>query len=316
MNKNSHVKVISKKSMKDIEDRLQDFGDKWNNIEGLVKCCGKFDYIHQDKNITHISYVQYENLYSIFFENIDDFITTGAYIVASALVKFTSLSWGEMLVGGQKTLVLLDGYDSDFRIPIIPLTLHKYTTIRYDTNIFEDLFFDILFSGYSCQYIHRCHPFSQIDTNNFFDLYGFVIPHDIIILIEPHLISEEKEQTLLRYFGIEVYDYCSNGEWDKIRNIFKQINKYTNVKLNEYFLKVTDEASFLEFTKALQKDKENESDSSSWGGISDEWQNNSISDFLESATAYFEDSHFIDEKVGDNPWKRFALFLYAGKFYE
>jgi hypothetical protein len=318
MSKNSHVKVISEKSRNDIENRLQSFGDKWNTIDGLVKCCGKFDYVHQEKNIGLISYVDYENLSSMFFDNIDDFITIGAYIVGSALVSLTSLTWGEMSIGGQKTLVLVEDYESCLRIPIVPMTLYKYTSITYDTNIFEDLFFDILFSGYCCQHIQRCHPFSQINTDDFFDLYGFIIPEDIITLIEPHLTSEEKEQTLLRHFGIEVYHWCQNGEWDKVRNIFKQINKYTNAKLNEYFLKVIDQETFLTFAKALQKDKENESSLlfTSWGGINNEWENNTISGFLESATAYFEDSHFIDKRVGDNPWKRFALFLYAGKFYE
>ncbi|MFK5976391.1 MAG: hypothetical protein QM493_07780 [Sulfurovum sp.] len=47
-----------------------------------------------------------------------------------------------------------------------------------------------------------------------------------------------------------------------------------------------------------------------------EWENNTIDSFLESATAYFEDTDFMEKEAKNNPWKKFALFLYAGKFYE
>jgi len=79
--------------------------------------------------------------------------------------------------------------------------------------------------------------------------------------------------------------------------------------LNKILEKVSDEASFLEFAKALHLDNKNKKNRR-------EWENNTIADFLESATAYFEDTNFMEKQVGKNPWKKFALFLYAGKFYE
>jgi len=95
---------------------------------------------------------------------------------------------------------------------------------------------------------------------------------------------------------------------------------------------VCDQHSFLEFAKALIADredevaKEREKPSSPYGPGANGWENSTIEDFLEAAVAWAEDSEFgqmqwTPEGMAkglqeDNPWRRFANFLYAGKFYE
>jgi len=90
--------------------------------------------------------------------------------------------------------------------------------------------------------------------------------------------------------------------------------------LDDLLEKVMDEGSFMDFARALQSDKENETEkekinptnpySHGWNG----WENSNIEGFLESAIAFTEDSKpWADEP---NLWKKFALFLYGGKIYE
>lgn len=84
---------------------------------------------------------------------------------------------------------------------------------------------------------------------------------------------------------------------------------------------VKDEQSFLEFVRALLADKEDEDQkqkenpanphSHGWNG----WQNDTIAAFLDSAIAWAKDNKSA-EWLEANPWKKCALFLYAGKFYE
>jgi hypothetical protein len=72
---------------------------------------------------------------------------------------------------------------------------------------------------------------------------------------------------------------------------------------------VKDEKSFLLFVKSLIKDRKSPED----------WENNSIGDFLESSVAWAEDADFginQDSELKTNKWKQFAVFLYCGKIYE
>lgn len=93
--------------------------------------------------------------------------------------------------------------------------------------------------------------------------------------------------------------------------------------LEDYLEQVVDQESFLVFARALRDDKEDEMQkewakpsnpySHGWNG----WQNATIEGFLESAVAWAEDSDFGSKiEPTDNPWKKFALFLYGGKIYE
>lgn len=82
---------------------------------------------------------------------------------------------------------------------------------------------------------------------------------------------------------------------------------------------VSDEQSFLAFARALKADRES-SDGASLtpDGFQGEWANNSISDFIESAVAWAEDSDF-GSRPGPKPantWTLFAAFLWAGRGYE
>ena len=87
---------------------------------------------------------------------------------------------------------------------------------------------------------------------------------------------------------------------------------------------VADEKSFIAFAKALVADridevaKERSAPSSPYGPGANGWENNTIEQFLDGAVSWA-----VATGVGltqglepNNPWKRFAAFLYCGKIYE
>jgi len=85
---------------------------------------------------------------------------------------------------------------------------------------------------------------------------------------------------------------------------------------------VIDEDSFLVFVRDLATDsklaealaKTDPLDPAPRG-----WQNATIEQFLEAATAWAEESAFGRARLPEDttsPWRRFAAFLYAGKTYE
>lgn len=80
-------------------------------------------------------------------------------------------------------------------------------------------------------------------------------------------------------------------------------------QLHEQLEKATDEATFLAFVQALIVDRR---------GVAAHWENGSIEDFLEAASAWAEDSAFgsQQELLLTSPWRKFATFLYAGNIYE
>ena len=87
---------------------------------------------------------------------------------------------------------------------------------------------------------------------------------------------------------------------------------------------VNDEHSFLAFAKALHADradedaKERDAPSNAYGPGANGWENGTIEQFLGDAIAWAESTN-VGLKQGlteDNPWKRFAVFLYCGKIYE
>jgi len=95
------------------------------------------------------------------------------------------------------------------------------------------------------------------------------------------------------------------------------------MELDDYLNNVTDQNSFIEFAKALQADKENEDSKQKENSVSpyssghNGWENNTISSYLEASIAWAEDSNFgEDQEDSPNPWKKLAMFLYGGKFYE
>jgi hypothetical protein len=87
---------------------------------------------------------------------------------------------------------------------------------------------------------------------------------------------------------------------------------------------VSDEASFLQFARRLEKDRRDSireealHPSSPYGPDARGWENISIEAFLESAIAWAEDSEFgrTQGLASASPWRLMANFLYAGKFYE
>ena len=86
---------------------------------------------------------------------------------------------------------------------------------------------------------------------------------------------------------------------------------------------VTDEASFLDFVRALEADRRlaaklEEQEPHGYGALRG-WQNATIEQFLEAAVAWADDSEFGRRqtlRVDVSPWRRLAVFLYAGKIYE
>jgi hypothetical protein len=94
--------------------------------------------------------------------------------------------------------------------------------------------------------------------------------------------------------------------------------------LNVLLERVNSAESLLAFIAALAKDRrdavvaEKDNPSSPFGPDAGGWENTSIEDFLEGATAWAGDTNF-GLTLGlspDNPWKRFAVFLYLGTTYE
>lgn len=81
------------------------------------------------------------------------------------------------------------------------------------------------------------------------------------------------------------------------------------MQLHEQLETVTDEATFLAFVHALVVDRR---------GDAAHWENESIEDFLEAASAWAEASEFGSKQglSSASPWKKFATFLYCGKIYE
>ena len=83
---------------------------------------------------------------------------------------------------------------------------------------------------------------------------------------------------------------------------------------------VCDENTFIAFVSALSADradevkKEKMKPSSPYGAGANGWQNGSIEAFLDAAAAWAEFKK--KQNPAENPWKRCAEILYAGKFYE
>jgi len=86
---------------------------------------------------------------------------------------------------------------------------------------------------------------------------------------------------------------------------------------------VRDEKSFVAFVAALAGDraeevkKEKVEPSSPFGPGANGWENGSIETFLEAAAAWADDfSESPRYQPAENPWKRCAEILFAGKGYE
>ena len=84
---------------------------------------------------------------------------------------------------------------------------------------------------------------------------------------------------------------------------------------------IVDKESFMKFLQAFIADRESaemlerkEPEKHQWGGANN-WQNSSISHFLESGSCYFTDGPHRHEG-SELSWKDLANFLYFGKIYE
>ena len=84
--------------------------------------------------------------------------------------------------------------------------------------------------------------------------------------------------------------------------------------------KVTDEASFVEFIKALALDRAAEKtiSTSPYGPGANGWENGNIETFLEAASAWACASRggLVGYDLPSNPWKRCADIFLMGKHYE
>ena len=97
-----------------------------------------------------------------------------------------------------------------------------------------------------------------------------------------------------------------------------------SAELHDILKEVSDEKTLLKFVEALISDRlsalkeERQSPNklldSTYGG----WENTSIEAFLEGAAAWAESTNFgaTQGLTLNNPWRRFANFLYCGKIYE
>jgi hypothetical protein len=95
-------------------------------------------------------------------------------------------------------------------------------------------------------------------------------------------------------------------------------------ELHEKLERVTDLESFLEFVKALAADRRDEvakermNPSNPYGPGANGWENTTIDDFLDAASAWAKDTNMGETQgLPVNPtWKNFAVLLYCGKIYE
>ena len=82
---------------------------------------------------------------------------------------------------------------------------------------------------------------------------------------------------------------------------------------------VTDEVSFVRFVEHLAAERRiSETLPETPHGFRGEWANQSIEHFLEAAVSWAKDSEF-GQRPGpkaENPWKAFAMFMWAGRSYE
>jgi hypothetical protein len=81
------------------------------------------------------------------------------------------------------------------------------------------------------------------------------------------------------------------------------------MQLHDRFEAVVDEATFLDFVRALTTDRLENAQA---------WESGTIEDFLEAASSWADDSEFGSRQglASASPWKKFAVFLYCGKIYE
>lgn len=94
--------------------------------------------------------------------------------------------------------------------------------------------------------------------------------------------------------------------------------------LHEALESVSDSSSFLEFARLLVADrideirKEGERPSSPYGPGHNGWESGTIETYLDAAISWAEatDMGVSQGLAPGNPWKQFAVFLYAGKIYE
>lgn len=96
------------------------------------------------------------------------------------------------------------------------------------------------------------------------------------------------------------------------------------MQLHDALDSVTDAASFLAFVRLLVADriddvqKDADRPSQPFGPGANGWENGTIEDFLGAAVSWAEATNIgLSQGLApDNPWKRFAVFLYSGKIYE
>jgi len=96
------------------------------------------------------------------------------------------------------------------------------------------------------------------------------------------------------------------------------------MQLHDALESVSDPASFLAFVRLLTEDRADEvrkgaaNPSRPYGPGAHGWENGTIEAFLEAALSWAEstDLGLSQGLAPDNPWKRFAVFLYCGKIYE
>ena len=97
-----------------------------------------------------------------------------------------------------------------------------------------------------------------------------------------------------------------------------------NPDLDELIELVQDEESFIVFLSALASDKEQDrieeekQPSSPWGPSIRGWENGTIETFLDAAAAWGSSSKdgLPNMEKSENPWRRAADIIFAGKFYE
>jgi hypothetical protein len=222
---NLEIKPLTKQNQEMIDQHITTFVT-WYNKELQPE---HYEYFHNDstyRDLNTLDWILYEQIYWGY--KLDDFIIASAYILGRVLTHYTNLTWGEMEIGEKNSIVLYQE-DSKMIIPIVEFCIYKKSIIYLPDDGIETIFFDIIFSSYRFQ-SEKSHPFLRMydldieTTPNFYDTFAYTIPDDIKQLLEPYM--KFNDELCIRVMGVEAYEWCINGEWNKIKEALKEVEHY------------------------------------------------------------------------------------------
>lgn len=213
----SLITPVEEDSLHELESEISQFISKWDNISsltGVISPTGK----GIPNDIYAIDYVIYEDLYSLFFNDISDFLNTSVALLGNFLVYFAGFNWKKIQFNNGNTTICLVHSECSLVLPIKEMVLFKYSG-NSQGETFETLFFDILFSESQVKITHPLIEASLMvvpGCMTFKEKYGYEIPQDVLELYMIYSLPDE--EFLLRQLGLEAYNYFIQKNWDHLKS--------------------------------------------------------------------------------------------------